>query len=166
MKYMVLIGDGMSDYPLDELNGRTPLEAAKIPNISYIAQHGVVARATTVPRGMSPASDIANLSIMGYDPKKYYTGRGPLEAANIGVDLDRDDVALLHFKQVYPLPEETAEYLHKAKKTINVENNATSQFPKLIKLQTGIDIDKKILKYNGLSFFVEELTEKLKEALN
>ncbi|OHB62639.1 MAG: 2-oxoacid:ferredoxin oxidoreductase subunit alpha [Planctomycetes bacterium RBG_13_50_24] len=80
--------------------------------------------------------------------------------------LDRDDVALLHFKQVYPLPNETAEYLQKAEKTIIVENNATSQFAKLIKLHTGIDIDRKILKYNGLSFFVEELAEKLKEALN
>jgi 2-oxoglutarate ferredoxin oxidoreductase subunit alpha len=80
--------------------------------------------------------------------------------------LGRKDVALLHFKQVYPLPDETAGYLKKAEKTIIVENNATSQFAKLIKLQTGIDIDKKILKYNGLSFFVEELAEKLKEALN
>jgi 2-oxoglutarate ferredoxin oxidoreductase subunit alpha len=80
--------------------------------------------------------------------------------------LGRDDVALLHFKQVYPLPEEAAGYLQKAEKTIIVENNAASQFAKLIKLYTGIDIDRKILKYNGLSFFVEELTEKLKEALN
>lgn len=80
--------------------------------------------------------------------------------------LGRDDVALLHFKQVYPLPEETVEYLQKAKRTIIVENNTTSQFAKLIKLHTGINIDKKILKYNGLSFFVEELAEKLKEALN
>ncbi len=80
--------------------------------------------------------------------------------------LGRDDVALLHFKQIYPLPEETADYLQKVKKTIIVENNATSQFAKLIKLQTGIDISKKILKYNGLSFFVEELVEKLKKALS
>jgi 2-oxoglutarate ferredoxin oxidoreductase subunit alpha len=80
--------------------------------------------------------------------------------------LGRDDVALLHFKQVYPLPDQTAEYLQKAEKTIIVENNATSQFAKLIKLHTGIDIDKKILKYNGLSFFVEELAGKLEEALN
>jgi 2-oxoglutarate ferredoxin oxidoreductase subunit alpha len=80
--------------------------------------------------------------------------------------LGRDDVALLHFKQVYPLPDQTAGYLQKAEKTIIVENNATSQFAKLIKLHTGIDIDNKILKYNGLSFFVEELTEKLKDVLN
>ena len=80
--------------------------------------------------------------------------------------LGRDDVALLHFKQVYPLPDETADYLQKAEKTIIVENNATSQFAKLIKLHTGIDFDEKILKYNGLSFFVEELAEKLKDLLN
>jgi 2-oxoglutarate ferredoxin oxidoreductase subunit alpha len=80
--------------------------------------------------------------------------------------LGKDDVALLHFKQVYPLPDEAAGYLQKAEKTIIVENNAASQFAKLIKLYTGIGIDRKILKYNGLSFFVEELTEKLKEALN
>jgi 2-oxoglutarate ferredoxin oxidoreductase subunit alpha len=80
--------------------------------------------------------------------------------------LGRGDVALLHFKQVYPLPEETAGYLQKAEKTIIVENNATSQFAKLIKLQMGIDIDEKILKYNGLSFLVGEVTEKLKDVLN
>ena len=80
--------------------------------------------------------------------------------------LERDDVALLHFKQVHPLSDTTADYLQKAKQTIIVENNATSQFARLIKLQTGIEIDNKILKYNGLSFYVEELTEKLKEILD
>ena len=80
--------------------------------------------------------------------------------------LGRKDVALLHFKQVYPLPDQTAGYLQKAERTIIVENNATAQFAKLIKLRTGIDFDEKILKYNGLSFFVEELAEKLKEVLN
>jgi len=81
-------------------------------------------------------------------------------------NLGRDDVALLHFKQVYPLPSETKDYLHKAEKTIIVEGNATSQFARLIKLYTGIDIKNKILKYNGLSFYVEELTERLDGLLN
>ena len=80
--------------------------------------------------------------------------------------LGRDDLGLLHFKQVYPLPDETIDYLRKAEKTIIVENNATSQFAKLIKLHTGIDIKDKILKYNGLSFYVEELTKKLEDILN
>jgi 2-oxoglutarate ferredoxin oxidoreductase subunit alpha len=80
--------------------------------------------------------------------------------------LGRDDVTLLHFKQVYPLPEETADYLKKARQTIIVENNATSQFAKLIRLHTGIEIENKILKYNGLSFYVDELAENLKNVLN
>jgi len=81
-------------------------------------------------------------------------------------NLGRDDVAFLHFKQVYPLSNETVNYLQKAQKTIIVENNATSQFAKLIRLHTGIDIKSKILKYSGLSFYVEELTERLNGLLN
>ncbi|MBW7991270.1 MAG: 2-oxoacid:acceptor oxidoreductase subunit alpha [Planctomycetes bacterium] len=81
-------------------------------------------------------------------------------------NLDRDDTAFLHFKQVYPLPGQTSDYLNKAKRIIIVENNATSQFAKLIKLHTGIEIKDRILKYDGLSFYVEELTEKLNDLLN
>jgi 2-oxoglutarate ferredoxin oxidoreductase subunit alpha len=81
-------------------------------------------------------------------------------------NLGRDDTAFLHFKQVYPLPDQTSDYLKKAKRIIIVENNATSQFAKLIKLHTGIEINDRILKYNGLSFYVEELTEKLNDLLN
>ncbi len=80
-------------------------------------------------------------------------------------NLGRKDLGLLHFKQVHPLPDNLIDYLRKAQKTIIVENNATSQFAKLIKLQTGFDIEEKILKYNGLSFYVEELMEKLEEIL-
>ncbi len=81
-------------------------------------------------------------------------------------NLNKENVAVLHFKQVYPLPNETVNYLKKARKTLIVENNATSQFSKLIKLHTGIEIKNKILKYNGLSFYVEELTNKLNESLD
>jgi len=81
-------------------------------------------------------------------------------------NLGRDDTAFLHFKQVYPLPGQTSDYLKKAKRIIIVENNATSQFSKLIKLHTGIEINDRILKYDGLSFYVEELTEKLNDLLN
>ena len=80
--------------------------------------------------------------------------------------LGRDDVAFLHFKQVYPLPGLTSDYLQKAQRIIMVENNATSQFAKLIKLHTGFEINDRILKYDGLSFYVEELTEKLNDLLN
>ncbi|MFH1790734.1 MAG: cofactor-independent phosphoglycerate mutase [Candidatus Omnitrophota bacterium] len=93
MKYIMLVPDGMADRPIKELDGRTPLEAARTPNMDRIAKEGRVGRAITVPGGMEPASDVANLSILGYNPKKFYTGRGPLEAANMGVELGEFDVA-------------------------------------------------------------------------
>lgn len=93
MKYIVLVADGMADYPVNELNERTPLEAAKTPNMDFIARNGRLGRVKTIPEKMNPASDVANISILGYDPKKYYSGRGPLEAANLGVKLEENDVA-------------------------------------------------------------------------
>ena len=93
MKYVILVGDGMADYPINELGDRTPLEAARTPNMDYIAKYGRLGRVKTIPEKMSPASDVANLSILGYDPQKFYTGRGPLEAANLGIELEDDDVA-------------------------------------------------------------------------
>ena len=93
MKYIVLVGDGMADYPIKELGNRTPLEAARTVNMDFIAQHGRLGRIKTIPEKMAPASDVANISILGYDPLKYYTGRGPLEAANLGVELEDEDVA-------------------------------------------------------------------------
>lgn len=93
MKYLVLIGDGMSDRPLRELKGKTPLEVAKTPNMDFLAQNGMVGWTNNVPQGMLPASDVANMSIFGYDPKKYYTGRGPLEAASLGVKLGKGEIA-------------------------------------------------------------------------
>lgn len=93
LKYIVLLGDGMSDYPIKELGGKTPLEYAGKPNMDFIANNGLFGRVKTVPEGFPPGSDIANLSIFGYEPVKYYTGRSPLEAASMGVDLAPDDVA-------------------------------------------------------------------------
>jgi len=93
MKYAVLLGDGMSDRPVKELNDRTPLEVAKIPNMTEIAKQGQLAYALTIPRGFTPASDVANLSVLGYDPTVYYKGRGPLEAANMGIEVGEDEVA-------------------------------------------------------------------------
>ncbi|MDD5130268.1 MAG: cofactor-independent phosphoglycerate mutase [Candidatus Omnitrophica bacterium] len=92
-KFIVLVGDGMADYPIQELGMRTPLEAARTPNMDFIVQNGCLGQAKTIPDKMIPASDVANLSILGYDPKKYYSGRGPLEAANLGIELEEDDVA-------------------------------------------------------------------------
>ena len=93
MKYIILVGDGMCDYPLPELNNKTPLEYAKTPNMDFLAKNGKTGLSRTIPEGMSAASDVANLAIFGYDPKVYYSGRGPLEAANLGVKLKDDEVA-------------------------------------------------------------------------
>ena len=83
----------MADYAVEELGKRTPLEAARTPNMDYIAKEGRLGRVRTIPAGFTPGSDVAQLTIFGYDPKQYYTGRGPLEAANLGVTLEDDDVA-------------------------------------------------------------------------
>jgi 2,3-bisphosphoglycerate-independent phosphoglycerate mutase len=93
MKYIILIGDGMADLPIEELQGKTPLEAAETPNMDLVARSGTLGLLRTVPRGYPPGSDVANLSILGYDPAKYYTGRAPLEAASMGVKLAPEDTA-------------------------------------------------------------------------
>lgn len=92
MKYIVILGDGMADLPIDELGGRTPLEAAKKPFMDEMASSGEMGMVKTVPDGIAPGSDVANLSVMGYNPEKYYTGRSPLEAVSIGVKLADDDI--------------------------------------------------------------------------
>ena len=94
MKYVILIGDGMSDYPIEELGNKTPLQAAKTPNMDKLVQKGTIGLVRTVPEGFPPGSDVAILSVLGYDPKRYYTGRSPLEAASIGVNLGPHDLAL------------------------------------------------------------------------
>ncbi len=93
MKLAVLLGDGMADEPIASLGNRTPLEVAKTPNMDLIAQKGIFGLTRTVPEGMNPGSDTANLSVFGYDPKKYYTGRAPLEALNMGIEMAPGDVA-------------------------------------------------------------------------
>ncbi|PLX41782.1 MAG: cofactor-independent phosphoglycerate mutase [Deltaproteobacteria bacterium] len=93
MKIAVLLGDGMSGLPLEELGGRTTLEAASTPNMDRLAREGVLGMAKTVPDGYPAGSDVANLSVFGFDPAECYTGRAPIEAAAMGVDLGPDDVA-------------------------------------------------------------------------
>ena len=94
MKYVIVLGDGMADRPLEELQGMTPLEYAKTPVMDQLAAAGEIGTVHTIPDGMSPGSDTANLSVLGYDPKIYYSGRSPLEALSIGVDMKKDDVSL------------------------------------------------------------------------
>lgn len=94
MKYIIMLGDGMADEPLNELGGMTPLEYAKTETIDALAKKSEIGMAHTIPEGMSPGSDTANLAVLGYDPKLYYTGRSPLEALSIGVDMKETDIAL------------------------------------------------------------------------
>ena len=93
MKYVVIVPDGMADYPIEELGGKTPLEVAHTTNMDYLAKHGFTGLVQTIPKGLKPGSDIGNLAIMGYDPKKHFTGRAPLEAANLGIILAEDEIA-------------------------------------------------------------------------
>ena len=94
MKYIICLGDGMSDEPIEELEGKTPLEVAVTPMMDSLCKKGEIGMVQTIPQGMKPGSDTANLAVMGYDPKKYYSGRSPLEALSIGVPMKADDIAL------------------------------------------------------------------------
>ena len=93
MKYAILQGDGMADYPLDSLGGKTPLEVAATPHMDWLAARGIFGLAYTIPEGFPPGSDVGNMSILGYDPALYHTGRSPLEAASMGVTLGPEDIA-------------------------------------------------------------------------
>ncbi|MBI3256777.1 MAG: phosphoglycerate mutase, partial [Actinobacteria bacterium] len=93
MKYVVCIPDGCADEPLEALGGRTPLEAAELPALTALAARGEVGRAAVIPEGMPPGSDVGNMSIFGYDPARFHTGRAPIEAAAMGLLLRHDQIA-------------------------------------------------------------------------
>ena len=111
MKYIIVLGDGMADWPIEELNGKTPLSYAKTPTMDQMAPVSEIGLAHTIPEGMSPGSDTANLAVIGYNPRKYYTGRSPLEALSIGVDMKDTDVAIRC--NIVTLSEEEEEYEQK-----------------------------------------------------
>lgn len=92
MKYIVVLGDGMADYKVEQLGGRTPLEAANKPNMDYMCAHGKIGSVKNVPETLPPGSDVANLSAFGYDPFKFYSGRSPLEAVSMGIDIKDTDI--------------------------------------------------------------------------
>lgn len=94
MKYVIVLGDGMADRPIVELGGKTPIEYAETPTLDKLSKVSEIGLVHTIPDGMKPGSDTANLSVLGYDPEKYYTGRSPLEALSIGVDMKETDVAI------------------------------------------------------------------------
>jgi 2,3-bisphosphoglycerate-independent phosphoglycerate mutase len=93
MKYVVIVPDGMADYPIEDLGNKTPLEVARTTNMDYLAQNGFSGLVQTIPDKMKPGSDIGNLALMGYNPKECFSGRAPLEAANLGVTLEDDEIA-------------------------------------------------------------------------
>lgn len=143
MKYVILVGDGMADRPLKQLGGKTPLEYARTPNMDFIARHGVCGMVRTVPKGMKPGSDIANLSLFGYDPGKYFTGRGPLEALNVGIKLSDDDVAF-RCNLVNVKNGKMADY-----SAGHIRTEYASQLIKYIDNELG---NKKIRFYPGISY--------------
>ena len=111
MKYIVILGDGMSDEPVEALNGKTPLECAKTPVMDELAAKGEIGMVQNVPAGMSPGSEIANLSVMGYNPLTDFTGRSPLEALSVGVEMEPDDIIfrcnVVTLTEEEPYPEKT-----------------------------------------------------------
>src|SRR6516164_3064763 len=94
MKCVVLVGDGLADDPVGSLGGKTPLEAARTPNLDRMASRGILGLTRTIPRGLAPETDVGAMSVLGYDPARYHTGRSPLEAAASGLQLGPTDVAI------------------------------------------------------------------------
>jgi 2,3-bisphosphoglycerate-independent phosphoglycerate mutase len=93
MKYIAICPDGMADWPLDDYDGLTPMEIAHKPNMDYLAANGIIGSVQTIPEGMSPGSDTANMAVLGYDPKQYYTGRSPFEAVSMGINMEEVDLS-------------------------------------------------------------------------
>lgn len=94
MRYVIVLGDGMADEPIEQLGGKTPLAYAHTPNLDALSKKSEIGMVHTIPDGMKPGSDTANLSVIGYDPRKYYSGRSPLEALSIGIPMKDTDIAL------------------------------------------------------------------------
>ncbi|MFA5118124.1 MAG: cofactor-independent phosphoglycerate mutase [Candidatus Omnitrophota bacterium] len=160
MKYIVLVADGMADYPIAELNNRTPLEAARTPHMDYIARNGRVGRVKTIPDKMSPASDVANISILGYDPKLFYTGRGPLEAANLGIDLNENDVAFrfnLITASGNTLTDYSAGHISSKEGTKLVEYINKNLGTEALKFYSGVSYRNLLVVKNGAAQHLDEI---------
>lgn len=149
MKYIVMLGDGMADYPVEALGGKTPLEVAKKPNIDRLARGGRLGMVKTVPDGLKPGSDVANLSAMGYDPLKCYTGRSPLEAVSIGIQMDDTDVA---FRCNLVTLSDGAEYAEKTMVDYSSGEITTAEAAELIRAVDEAFRTDEILFYPGISY--------------
>ena len=146
MKYVIVLADGMADEPIEQLGGKTPLEAANKPGMDRLAKDGEIGLTCMVPEGMAPGSDTANLSVMGYDPKIYYTGRSPLEALSIGVDMEATDVSLRC--NVVTLTEE--EDVYEEKKIVDHSSGEISTEDAAVLVEAL----KEGLKKEGYEFYV------------
>lgn len=149
MKYIVMLGDGMADYQIEALGGKTPLEVAKKPNIDRLARGGELGMVKTVPDGMKPGSDVANLSAMGYDPLKCYTGRSPLEAVSIGIEMSDTDVA---FRCNLVTLSDEPEYENKTMVDYSSGEITTAEAAELIKAVDAVFRTDEILFYPGISY--------------
>ncbi|MCX8131769.1 MAG: cofactor-independent phosphoglycerate mutase [Clostridia bacterium] len=149
MKYVVILGDGMADYPVPQLNNRTPLQCAKKPNIDYLAKHGETGLVKTIPQGIAPGSDAANLSVMGYNPKLYYTGRSPLEAVSMGVELSDTDVA---FRCNLVTLSDEEEYTDKVMIDYSSDEISTEEASQLIKSVNEHLKNKTMVFHAGISY--------------
>ncbi len=150
MKYVVILGDGMADYPMPELDNKTPLQYAKKPSIDMLASKGTVGLVRTVPEGIAPGSDAANLSVMGYNPKVYYTGRSPLEAISMGLELLPTDVALRC--NLVHLSEEESEYSEKTMIDYSSDEISTAESKVLIEAVNDALKTENINFHPGISY--------------
>ena len=149
MKYVVILGDGMADYKEPSLGGRTPLMMAEKPFIDKLAKNGEVGLARTVPCGMKPGSDVANLSVLGYDPHDCYTGRSPLEAASIGIDLlDTDVTARANLVTV----SDEENYTDKTMIDYSAGEISTAEAKILINYLAEKLNDEQYMLYSGISY--------------
>ncbi len=150
MKYVVILGDGMADFTMPELDNKTPLQYAKKPTIDMLASKGTVGLVRTVPEGIAPGSDAANLSVMGYDPKVYYTGRSPLEAVSMGIELSPTDVALRC--NLVHLSEEESEYSDKTMIDYSSDEISTAESKVLIEAVNDALKTENINFHPGISY--------------
>ena len=149
MKYVIFLGDGMADLPVEELGGKTPLESADKPNMDFIASHGKLGMVKTVPDGIKPGSDVANLSVMGFDPLKYYTGRSPLEAYSIGVDMIPGDIS---FRCNLVTLSDDEPYENKTMVDYSSDEITTAEAKKLIKAVDEAFRTEEIEFHSGISY--------------
>ncbi|MDL2289632.1 cofactor-independent phosphoglycerate mutase [Clostridia bacterium OttesenSCG-928-F22] len=149
MKYIVILGDGMADYPIEQLGNRTPLQVANKPNMDYLAQHGRVGLVKTTPDGMKPGSDNTNMGIMGFDPLKYYTGRSPLEAMSMGISMKDSDVS---YRVNLVTLGGDEEYSNKTMLDYSADEISTEESGELIRYLAQHFNDEHFTLYPGISY--------------